>query len=102
MPFRFLRNKNAAPYKRDQQLRLGASSKAKFNFKTSPVQRNPKVRLTKRMKSALAAKPADEAPLPLSEAVETLKKFPPTNVGEFASSKSLSARGSSMVRAERD
>ena len=36
------------------------------------------MRLTKRMKSALAAKPADEAPLPLSEAVETLKKFPPT------------------------
>ena len=36
------------------------------------------MRLTKRMKTAHAAKPADEAPLPLSEAVETLKKFPPT------------------------
>ena len=36
------------------------------------------MRFTKRMKAALAAKPADEAPLPLSEAVEILKKFPPT------------------------
>jgi len=30
------------------------------------------------MKAAVAAKPADESPLPLPEAVETLKKFPPT------------------------
>ena len=36
------------------------------------------MRLTKRMKTALAAKPADDTLLPLSEAVETLKKFPPT------------------------
>ena len=36
------------------------------------------MRLTKRMKAAVAAKPADESPLPLPEAVETLKKFPPT------------------------
>ncbi len=78
MPFLFLWIRNAAPYTRDQQLRLGTSSEAKFTLKTYPVQRNLKVRLTKRMKSALAAKPADEAPLPLAEAVETLKNFPPT------------------------
>jgi len=78
VPFLFQSNRNSAPCTREQKLRLGASSKVKLKLKTSPVQRNPKVRLTKRMKTALAAKPADEAPLPLSEAVETLKKFPPT------------------------
>jgi len=78
VPFLFLWIRNAAPHTRDQQLRLGTSSEAKLTLKTYPVQRNLKVRLTKRMKSALAAKPADEAPLPLAEAVETLKNFPPT------------------------
>lgn len=34
--------------------------------------------LTKRMKAAHAVKPADETPLPVLEAVEVLKKFPPT------------------------
>jgi large subunit ribosomal protein L1 len=52
--------------------------KSKLKTQNVSSTRDPKVRLTKRMKTALAAKPADEAPLPLSEAVETLKKFPPT------------------------
>jgi large subunit ribosomal protein L1 len=33
---------------------------------------------TKRLRAAHAAKPKSEAPLPLAEAVEVLKKFPPT------------------------
>ena len=34
--------------------------------------------LTKRMKAAAAVKPQSDAPLPIADAVEVLKKFPPT------------------------
>jgi large subunit ribosomal protein L1 len=36
------------------------------------------VSITKRMKAATAVKPQSDAPLPITEAVDILKKFPPT------------------------
>jgi large subunit ribosomal protein L1 len=36
------------------------------------------VALSKRMRAALAVKPSSDTPLPVSEAVEVLKKYPPT------------------------
>jgi len=41
------------------------------------VQQDSAVPTTKRMRAMLAVKPQSDAPLPLAEAVEVLKKFPP-------------------------